>query len=494
MWAVGTLVALVTIAMLVANLEAANRENLSRERIEQVALFIGIAIALTTLIVLLAIGGASLGWTGFGDKKLWDWLQLLSALAVPVVLAIAGFWFTTQQEARQQRIETLRAESEEKIAEQRAQDEALQAYLDQIGQMLLDKERPLRESKPGDEVQTLARARTLTVLARLDGDRKGSVMQFLYESGLIIKDPVTIFLEGADLSEANLRGADLTAVQLQQTNLVEADLRGASLGGANLSEAILYGANLNETGLSGADLRGADLSEADLNDANLSNANLLDAGISNEDLEQQTSSLKGAIMPDGLIYPGRYADRWFEPAVSFEVGEGWYIAKADDPLTLSYDHILVTGPKGGKLNFTNPGVVFDPSNPSEPKELPGPENADEWVSWFQNHPNLDTSKPVPVSVGGVSGKKIDVTYSSTSENYPRDFCSQDTCIPLYKGSTSGSTSETVILSYEGFKDRFVIANVEGETVIIDAGAPEGKFDEFLPKAQKVLDSVEWKGG
>jgi hypothetical protein len=28
-------------------------------------------------------------WTGFGEKKLWDWLQLLSALAIPVVLAAA---------------------------------------------------------------------------------------------------------------------------------------------------------------------------------------------------------------------------------------------------------------------------------------------------------------------------------------------------------------------------------------------------------------------
>jgi hypothetical protein len=44
-------------------------------------------------------------WTGFGEKKLWDWLQLLSALAIPVVLGAAGFWFTAQQEAHQQAIE-----------------------------------------------------------------------------------------------------------------------------------------------------------------------------------------------------------------------------------------------------------------------------------------------------------------------------------------------------------------------------------------------------
>src|SRR5687768_16426471 len=65
LWAVGTLLALVTIALLVAllvvNLHAVKWEDLSRERIKQVALFIGIAVALTTLFVLLAIGGASLG-------------------------------------------------------------------------------------------------------------------------------------------------------------------------------------------------------------------------------------------------------------------------------------------------------------------------------------------------------------------------------------------------------------------------------------------------
>src|SRR5215204_7704898 len=111
LWAVGTLFTLVTIALLVAllvvNLDAVKWEDLSRERREQVALFIGIAVALTTLIVLLAVGGASLGWTGFADKTLWEWLQLLGALAIPLVLAIAGFWFTTQQEARQTRFETL---------------------------------------------------------------------------------------------------------------------------------------------------------------------------------------------------------------------------------------------------------------------------------------------------------------------------------------------------------------------------------------------------
>ena len=54
--------------------------------------------------------------------------------------------------------------------EQRAQDPALQAYLDQMSTLLLEKD--LRNSEEDSEVRTLARARTLTVLERLDPSRK----------------------------------------------------------------------------------------------------------------------------------------------------------------------------------------------------------------------------------------------------------------------------------------------------------------------------------
>ena len=36
-------------------------------------------------------------------------------------------------------------------------------------------------------------------------------------------------------------------------------------------------------------------------------------------------------------------------------------------------------------------------------------------------------------------------------------------------------------------------DVGEETVLIDVAAPAETFDAFFPKAQKVLDTVEWKG-
>ncbi len=44
----------------------------------------------------------------------------------------------------------------------------------------------------------------------------------------------------------------------------------------------------------------------------------------------------------------------------------------------------------------------------------------------------------------------------------------------------------------GDKEQITILDVGGETVIIDVLAPTDKFEELLPKAQKVLDTVQWK--
>jgi hypothetical protein len=175
---------------------------------------------------------------------------------VPLALVVIGFLFSVQQDARQQRIEDQRAEAERELAEQRAQDEALQAYLDQMSGLLL--ERYLRASEKGSEVRTLARARTLTVLRGLDPSRKTAVIQFLAEAELVQR----------------VKG----------------------------SEPII---SLFDADMSGAFLRAASLRAADLSGANLSHAE----GIANEELQQQAASLEGATMPDGQEYEDWLKDR-----------------------------------------------------------------------------------------------------------------------------------------------------------------------------------------
>jgi uncharacterized protein YjbI with pentapeptide repeats len=531
--------------------------------------------------------------TGWRGKTLWDWQALLF---VPVTIALIAALVSQYQTIQQLRIEQKRAQSELEVVTQRAQDEALQAYLDQMSHLLLEKD--LRSSKEGSVVRTLARARTFAVMQRLDTQRNQTVVRFLGESKLIATDgPTTGLLKGAsldhadlagvdlrfaDLSDADLQGANLHMASLKHANLREVDLSGAAslssatlegadlshsdlsdsdLSDTNLKNANLIGANLENTNLSnaklkfadlssdismanayvtslknadlssafllGADLNGAEMpnadlshawvSDADLSNTNLKNVNLIEAnlrnanltgaytgytqtsggglspklGISKEQL-RQARSLRGATMPNGQKYEdwlegnGVYIVDKFDPTFRFEAGKGWrLLVQTVDDAYIEYvpEGATPFGPSGGRIFFTSPLHVFDPSSPSEPKKVAPPENADEWVSWFQRHPNLDTSKPVPVSVGGASGMRIDVTTTSTPENYSQDYCGMlSPCVPLYPNVVHLADSE----------DRFVMVDVEGETVVIDIAAAADKFDEFVPKAQKVLDTVEWE--
>jgi len=272
---------------------------------------------LVILIHLIQLGYAH-QWTGFGQTKvnndiqpaktLWDWLALL---IVPIVLAIGGYLFSRSE-----------SRATQAATERRAQDDALQAYLDQVGQLLLDKDPPLRQSEEDSEVRTLARARTLSVLARLDGGRKAQVVQFLYELDLITAGRVIVDLKNADLSGVILMGANLMEVHLSKAYMFEAKLQGARLQHADLSGADLSGANLHSTKLSEANLSAAILGVINPNTAALISANLYGADLSGANLEgigggdillaqllAQYVSLQGATMPDGQQYEDRFKSR-----------------------------------------------------------------------------------------------------------------------------------------------------------------------------------------
>jgi hypothetical protein len=243
-----------------------------------------IAIILAVIFLIVVIGGYTgswyFSWTGLADytkppgvdergKTLWAWLELL---IIPVVLAGGAMWFSRAEREAEHKIAEERSKSEREIADDRLREAALQAYLDRMTDLLLEKE--LHTSKEEDEVRAVARARTLTTLRQLDGTRKGTLLRFLYEADLINRDNAVIRFEAAGLSGADLNGASLSGADLSGANLFKAFLNGANLGGANLFKAFLHRAGLNGVNLSGADLGGADLHGAKLRGANLTGANL----------------------------------------------------------------------------------------------------------------------------------------------------------------------------------------------------------------------------
>src|SRR6266851_666430 len=211
-------------------------------------------------------------------KNLWDWLQPLGILAIPVVVGVGTVWFTTKQ-----------GQVSDATNKDNQRESALQTYIDNMSELLLQGK--LRDSEE-DEVRKIARVRTLTVLRRLDAARKASLLQFLHEAGLIDKNNRIIDLSEADLFEAKLFGA----------NLRGADLREVTLRGADLSHANLLYTNLRGVDLSYAKLFGAKLFGANLREANLREADLRGATVTKEQLEK-AKSLKGTTMPDGSIHP-----------------------------------------------------------------------------------------------------------------------------------------------------------------------------------------------
>jgi uncharacterized protein YjbI with pentapeptide repeats len=290
-------------------------------------------------VVLLLIAGVIAAywlrwkWTGLVDyriardeqteihrgKSLWDWMQLLF---IPIVLAGAAVFFNSHN-----------SQVEHEIAADNQQEAMLQSYIDKMSELLLDKN--LRNSQTESEVRNLAQTRTVTVLRRLDGERRGLVLQFLKSSGLISAqseptkptiDLAEIDLSMTDLSQANMKSVFLSRAQfedanfsfafldgsvMEETRFVHADLafshlNQARLAGASFDHADLFGADLSEADLTSANVDDANLTTAKLIRANLSQANLHNANLTNADLTG--ANLEGAVLDGSNLLNAKVTD------------------------------------------------------------------------------------------------------------------------------------------------------------------------------------------
>jgi hypothetical protein len=241
-------------------------------------------------LYLRSLGMPWADWTGFGDytgslpvaargKTFWDWMGLL---LVPLGVGLAAtLWSYFQQRTVSKRAD-IRAALEREIALNRQHEDAMRAYFDKIGQLLIEKDllktRDMGEGTKEAAIRNYAQILTITVLRSLDVDRKNMVLQFLRDANLA----------GFILASASLAHSDL-----QNTNFFNINLKLANLNGAILSSAIL-----SRVDLTGAYLGGANLSGASLNGTNLTGANLSGAvGITEQQISQ--AKLNETTMADG---------------------------------------------------------------------------------------------------------------------------------------------------------------------------------------------------
>lgn len=250
------------------------------------------------LLILLILKGYSFGWTGFGfypgsgqgaapagaqrEKTFWDWLDLL---IIPLALAFVALGFSWIQSRNESIAAQKRYQNDQEISRENLRESALQSYLDKMTDLILDKMQ--NGDLPKEKMGAVARARTLSVLRTLDGERKGQVLRFLYDSEMLDGNPPDVDLSGADLSgallhKADLFGAiltevDLSGADLSHAYLVKADLSRSKLKGANLEGAFLQSSILDDVDFSGAKLVGADLTGAEKEGAIWTGADLTGA-------------------------------------------------------------------------------------------------------------------------------------------------------------------------------------------------------------------------
>jgi uncharacterized protein YjbI with pentapeptide repeats len=173
-------------------------------------------------------------WTGFSNKTLWDWLHLCGLLAIPLAVILGSILFSLQQREigdQQQQVNLA-------VAKAQQQEAILDDYLNRMTPLLINDN--LGNARPTDLVCQIARDWTMATLLRLDPLHKAMVVQFLYQSNLIMRDNVRVSLSGADLSGIRLQGVNLQGADLSGINLSGADLTGANLGNTDLSNTNMH--------------------------------------------------------------------------------------------------------------------------------------------------------------------------------------------------------------------------------------------------------------
>jgi len=464
-------------------------------------------------------------WEGARDKDIWDYLELL---VVPAALAIGVYWLNQRQAAREERAQDALVAHTLGVENERAQEAAVQAYLDQLSHLLLTQhDQKLIRMRVDDEVRQVIQARSEPLLRSLSAPRRWSLILFMSIMGLLNKDRPLVSLTGADLrgidgSGAPLQGIDLQGAQLSGANLSEAhlegallvaaNLRGADLRGAHLEGAFLWDAVLTDADLSGAHLEGAYLYEQDLSDIDLRNVYLtaaylpgarlagertLDAKSLEEVNGDRTTEVEGLPQPGwwgtlpgdvlGLEPGEEYSIKVWKTLLSFSVPseESWYSS-----LSLPYSTALVPGPDltdDRYLGFISGPFVSNPHKLEDQFALvEAPKDSAAWVTWFEEHPYLNmTTGPQDLEkpFGGASGKQLYVEVAA--ETPEKD---------LNKG-VGGGEGVPVVPTYlliKGKMNRVIILEEEKEWLIILTESLPARFEEFRNRVDnEVLANLYW---
>jgi len=163
---------------------------------------------------------------------------------------------------------------------------------------------------------------------------------------------------------------------------------------------------------------------------------------------------------------------------------------ADDSIRLTYSipegfegadrpsHALIFGPnlETGLIILRGGGLYSDPCHSTPPPDVPVGPTVDDFVKALVDHPDLDVTTPVDITLAGYTGKKVDLQLPADNSA-----CTDGQFWPFEPG-----------IYAQGPSDRWhlYILDVEGTRVVIQAMDYATTSAEDLAKLQSIVDSIK----
>jgi hypothetical protein len=187
---------------------------------------------------------------------------------------------------------------------------------------------------------------------------------------------------------------------------------------------------------------------------------------------------------EAALTPGVYLTPTFEPRLTATLGDGWklfyqspvhlQLNRADSdteivsflrsPRTLRRDRVFTDYEAAQRATATEP----------PPADL---------VAWLREDTRLRVSAVTPVTKAGVQGVQVDVTVPAGTTV---TMCGRG-CVPLFQ--LDGS----VFWLAPGSVNRFYVLPVGGHRLVIVTEARADRFGAFVEQADRLVDTVAFKG-
>ena len=207
----------------------------------------------------------------------------------------------------------------------------------------------------------------------------------------------------------------------------------------------------------------------------------------------------GERVSDGVVTPGTYTLEHADPEFSFELEDDWFVTAelAPEEGDVGFGTLIQLQPIGDPfsgLSFISldPGRVLDPFKEWDERRnlLPFPDSLPRWLA---RHPNLETTSPLPTSVGGINGVSADTEVAFVPRDNPWPTCGG--CVTLLalsaRHETGPLTTDDLVNALGPDEvDRWIVLETGGRIIVVNAfSADRRSFERFMPAADRVLATM-----